>query len=441
MLTSNGASRAASLGLAGVVLCLAAFSIFAAYTTQTQVDRAQRSDSLARSYEDAIFVFRAEERLKQGFFLDPSQENAVKLEEADNLLAEAVNDITVQGGRVEAELAKDLLALHDRYLVTTERLLGAMAAGNRIEAQRIDDVDAQPLFLAMQDRLTAAAEERVAESNAALAALGDTARWLLILAPLVFAIGFLLLLGLWRILSQNDRATQNTYREIEQLSKLRAEFVSTVSHEFRTPLTGIQGFSEMMRDEVLTVDLMREYAGDINKDAQRLNRLINDMLDLDQLESGLMKLSVSPVDLNGVVRETAQLTSTGAKHRIELNLEEGLPRLSADADRLTQVVTNLLSNAIKYSPAGGIIELRTRRDEQTVLLTVRDHGIGIPPEHLERIFERYSRIETMATQSIQGTGLGLPIARQIVQLFEGRVWATSESGEGSVFHVQLPLRT
>lgn len=437
-----GASRAASAGLAAVVLCLAAFSIFAAYTTQMQVDQAARSDSLARSYEEAIAAFRAEERLKLGFFLDPSQENALKLEEAGNLLAGAVNEITVQGGREDAELAKDLLALHDRYLVTTERLLGAMAAGNRIEAQRIDDVDAQPLFLAMQERLTAAAEERVAESDAALAALGDTARWLLILAPIVFAIGFLLLLGLWRILSQNDRATQQTYREIEQLSKLRAEFVSTVSHEFRTPLTGIQGFSEMMRDEALTVDLMREYAGDINKDAQRLNRLINDMLDLDELESGSMKLRVGPVDLNGVLREAAaQLASTGAKHRIELDLEEGLPRLSADADRLTQVVTNLLSNAVKLSPAGGTIELRTRRDERTVLLTVRDHGIGIPPEHLEKIFEPYSRIETTATQSIPGTGLGLPIVRHIVQLYDGKVWATSGSGEGSTFHVRLPLHT
>jgi signal transduction histidine kinase len=315
-----------------------------------------------------------------------------------------------------------------------------MAAGNRIEAKRIDDVEAQPLFVAMQGRLTAAAEERVAESNAALAALGDTARWLLILAPVVFAIGFLLLLGLWRILNQNERATQETYREIEQLSKLRAEFVSTVSHEFRTPLTGIQGFSEMMRDEELPVVLMREYAGDINKDAQRLNRLINDMLDLDQLESGLMKLRVGPVDLNGILLETAaQLTSNGARHRIELDLEEGLPKLSGDVDRWTQVVTNLLSNAIKYSPSGGTIELRTKRDEQTVVLTVRDHGIGIPAEHLERIFERYSRIETTATQNVQGTGLGLPIVRQIVQLYQGRVWATSGSGEGSTFHVRLPL--
>jgi signal transduction histidine kinase len=439
---SARASRAASAGLAAVVLSLAAFSIFAAYTTQTQVDRAARSDSLARSYEAAIAAFRAEERLKLGFFLDPSQENALGLEEAGNLLAEAVNEITVQGGQEDAELASDLLALHDRYLVTTERLLGAMAAGNRIEAQRIDDVDAQPLFLAMQVRLTAAAEERVAESNAALAALGNTARWLLILAPVVFAIGFVLLLGLWRILSQNDRVRQQTYREIEQLSKLRAEFVSTVSHEFRTPLTGIQGFSEMMRDEVLPVDLMREYAGDINKDAKRLNRLINDMLDLDQLEAGQMKLRVGPVDLNGILRETAAgLTSNGVQHRIELDLEEGLPAFSGDADRLTQVVTNLLGNAIKYSPRGGPIELRTKRDEDSVMLTVRDRGIGIPPEHLEKIFTRYSRIEAADTQSIQGTGLGLPIVRHIVQLYQGRVWATSESGQGSVFHVQLPLDT
>ncbi len=434
--TSNRATRAASLGLAGVVLCLAVFSIVAAYTTQAQVDQTEQSASLADGYARAIAAIRAEEMSQLEYLLDPSPVHLAELAYANESMVSAIDVIVARGGPGDARLAMNVLSFHDQYLVATERLLGAVGAGDLAQARRINEVDADPLFHAMQVLLTAATQDRASEADAAFVALRSTGRWLLILAPIVFAIGFVLLLGLWRILEQYHSATRATYREIDQLSKLRAEFVSTVSHEFRTPLTGIQGFSEMMRDEELPADLMREYAGDINKDAQRLNRLINDMLDLDQLEAGQMKLRVGPVDLNGVLRDTAaQLASKGSRHRFELDLEEDLPKLSGDADRLTQVVTNLLSNAIKYSPGGGTIEVRTKAMD----LTVRDHGIGIQPEHLEQIFQRYSRIETSATQNIQGTGLGLTIARQIVQLYGGKVWATSESGQGAVFHVQLPL--
>jgi signal transduction histidine kinase len=434
------ASRVASIGLAVVVLSLAAFSVFAAFTTRTQIDQAARADELANTYEAGIAVFEEQERLKLRFFLDPSAESAIRLEQAGRDMAEAVSEIAATGGAEDAELAREMLALHDDFLAATERLLGAMAAGDPVQARLIDENLAQPYFDSMQTLLTAAAEKRVAEGRAALSALETRSQWVIVAAPLVFAIGFVLLLALWRILSQNERATQKTYREIEQLSKLRGEFVSTVSHEFRTPLTGIQGFSEMMRDEELTVAQMREFAGDINKDAQRLARLISDMLDLDRMESGLMTVIADPVDLNTIVIDAAtQFRLSSASHPIDLDLDQGLPKLTGDADRLTQVVTNLLSNAIKYSPGGGAVELRTRREANAVILTVRDHGIGIPSEHLETIFERYSRIESMATHTIQGTGLGLPIVRQIVQLYKGRVWATSEPGAGSVFHLQLPL--
>ena len=435
-----GASRAASLGLAVVVLSLATFSIFAAFTTRTQIERAARADALANRYEDGIAVFQEQERLKLRFVLDPSAESAAELEQAGREMAEAVSQIAATGGEEDAELAREMLALHDDFLAATERLLGAMAAGDTAQARLIDVNLAQPYYAAMRDHLTVAAEKRVAESRAALAALETRSQWVIVAAPLVFAIGFALLLALWRIQSQNERARQKTYREIEQLSKLRGEFVSTVSHEFRTPLTGIQGFSEMMRDEELTIAQMREYAGDINKDAQRLARLISDMLDLDRMESGLMTLIANPVDLNGIISDAAaQFRLRSATHPVVLDLDHALPTLTGDPDRLTQVVTNLLSNAIKYSPAGGAVELRTRREGNTVMLTVRDQGIGIPNEHLETIFERYSRIESMATHTIQGTGLGLPIVRQILQLYQGKVWATSEPGKGSVFHVQLPL--
>ncbi|HLQ05673.1 MAG TPA: ATP-binding protein [Verrucomicrobiae bacterium] len=228
--------------------------------------------------------------------------------------------------------------------------------------------------------------------------------------------------------------------QLERVNRAKSEFVSIVSHEFRTPLTGIQGFSEMMKDEDLTIAEMKEYAADINKDAQRLNRMITEMLDLDRMEAGRMTLHREPTDLNAIVSEAADRVRPNApEHPISLRLDVALPALSADRDKLTQVVANLLSNAVKYSPTGGEIVVVTSRDGTSAHLTVSDHGMGIPVDRLESIWERYSRIETDKTRGIQGTGLGLPIVRQIVTMHGGKVWAESMIGRGSTFHVVLPL--
>ena len=228
--------------------------------------------------------------------------------------------------------------------------------------------------------------------------------------------------------------------ELERLNRAKSDFVSIVSHEFRTPLTGIQGFSEMMRGEDLTLEEMREYAGDINKDAQRLARMINEMLDLDKMESGRMRVHREPIDLNALAMEVAERTRPNAlAHTITLRLEPAAATLLGDRDKLTQVLTNLLDNAVKYSPSGGEIVIITRREGENAHLLVRDRGIGIPKEFLETIFERYRRVESGATRGIKGTGLGLPIVRQIVLLHGGTVWVESSVGEGSVFHVTLPL--
>ncbi len=228
--------------------------------------------------------------------------------------------------------------------------------------------------------------------------------------------------------------------QLERLNRAKSEFVSIVSHEFRTPLTGIQGFSEMMRDEQLTLEEMREYAGDINKDSQRLNRMIDEMLDLDRMESGRMTIHPERMDLNAVVDEAVNRVRPNApNHTLTLDLQPDLPPIHADRDRLTQVASNLLSNAVKYSPTGGRITVTTRVEGPQVRIDVRDEGLGIPPDALETIFERYSRVDSLATKDIPGTGLGLPIVRQIVQLHGGRVWAESDLGRGSVFHVVLPL--
>jgi signal transduction histidine kinase len=430
----------ASLGLATVLIGLAAFTIFAAYTTRTQVDEAERVERLQEAYVRATNAMQNAETTELEYHLEPTYVHLVSLDNANEAVIAAVREAAGLGGEADARLAKEMQTLHDLHLAATTRFTAAIAAGDAAAARRIDLEESDPLIQTMHQRLTAAADEAEAANLNAFGALRDTARWTLILAPVIFAIGFGLMLALWRVLEAFHRATRKTYREIEQLSKLRSEFVSIVSHEFRTPLTGIQGFSEMMHDEELTIPQMREYAGDINKDARRLARLIADMLDLDRMESGRMTLNSEPVDLNRIVADAAaQFRLSAADHPIELHLDPGLREFEGDSDRLTQVVTNLLSNAIKYSPAGGAVELRTRRADGMLTLTVKDHGMGIPAEYLEKIFERYSRIETTETRTIKGTGLGLPIVRQIVQLSNGKVWATSESGQGSVFHVQLPL--
>src|SRR4029077_3534698 len=149
-------------------------------------------------------------------------------------------------------------------------------------------------------------------------------------------------------------------------------------------------------------------AGDINKDALRLNRMITEMLDLDRMEAGMIRLSTRPVDLNAFVRESVERSRpTTEKHVIRTELDQALPIISGDPDRLTQVISNLMSNAIKYSPDGGEVCVTTRAEGDRVHVSVSDPGIGIPAEFVGRLFGRYERFESNRTSQVVGTGLGL----------------------------------
>ena len=237
-----------------------------------------------------------------------------------------------------------------------------------------------------------------------------------------------------------EQTTLANLSELERLNDLKSEFVGIVSHEFRTALTGIQGFSELIRDEEMTMEEVRELADDINRDALRLNRMITDMLDLDRIEAGKLDLNLGPVDLNAIILDCAERArTTSENHEISLDLDPDLPVLQADADRLVQVVSNLLSNAVKYSPDGGLIEIRSWAAANQVVVEVADHGEGIPPEFVGRVFERFERYSASPTSRVIGTGLGLPISRQIIELHGGRMWVESRLGIGSIFHFSLPL--
>jgi PAS domain S-box-containing protein len=227
---------------------------------------------------------------------------------------------------------------------------------------------------------------------------------------------------------------------LEKFDRTKTEFLSIVSHEFRTALTGIQGFSELIRDGGLEPDEVRAYGGYIFNDADRINRLIGDMLDLDRMESGRMSMRAGDVDINEVLTEAiARAGSAATTVEFKADLDPRLPIVVGDRDRLIQVVSNLVSNAIKYSPDGGTVTLSTRADAGYALVSVSDTGLGIPPDEIEHVFERFRRVRSGAAQSIPGTGLGLTIVKQIVEMHGGKIWVESAVGHGSAFHFTVPL--
>ena len=229
---------------------------------------------------------------------------------------------------------------------------------------------------------------------------------------------------------------------LERLNQLKSEFVSMVSHEFRTALVGIQGFSEILMEESTNSEDVRSLAGDINSDALRLNRMISEMLDLDRMEAGKVRISPKPVDVNGLVRDVVdRARASSESHMIRIDLDQALPIINADPDRLIQVISNLLTNAVKYSPDGGEIGVTTALDDGQVRVAVSDHGVGIAPENISRVFGRYERFESNKTSKVVGTGLGLAISRQIIELHGGRIWVDSKVGEGSTFQFTVPVKS
>ncbi|HSP08619.1 MAG TPA: PAS domain-containing sensor histidine kinase [Candidatus Dormibacteraeota bacterium] len=226
---------------------------------------------------------------------------------------------------------------------------------------------------------------------------------------------------------------------LERLNQLKSEFVALVSHEFRTALVGIQGFSEMIRDSDITIEDAKGFAADINQDAERLNRMINDMLDLDRIEAGRLTLKLEPLNINKLLSEAvARARASSARHVVICDFDSREPVVQCDPDRIAQIITNLLSNAIKYSPEGGEVVVSSRAEDGYVDVSVRDRGIGIAPEFVKRLFSRYERYEKTSGRII-GTGLGLAITRQIVELHGGKIWVATEQGNGSDFHFTLPL--
>lgn len=230
---------------------------------------------------------------------------------------------------------------------------------------------------------------------------------------------------------------------LQTLEGLRRSYVSNVSHELRTPLAAIRSMAEtLLQHGDDDPQLKHRYLPRIISQTERLARLASQLLDLAQIESGNLVSRFAPVDLGSVITDVAHTCAVDARARgveLVMHLAEGLPLLMGDRDRLEQLFINLCDNALRHTPAGGNVTIVARRLNDTVEAVVEDTGVGIAPEHLPHLFERFYRVDAARTRAGGGTGLGLSIVEQIVKAHQGTIHVESKVGRGTRFAVCLPL--
>ena len=231
--------------------------------------------------------------------------------------------------------------------------------------------------------------------------------------------------------------------ELKKLEKIRAEFVANVSHELKTPLTAIKGFVETLKtsakDDPVAV---ARFLGIIDKQTQRLEDLVNDLLILSSIESKEVKMNFLAEPLNKIIQSVIPLQKVIIEekgHLVTVNIPADLPKVLVDRQRMEQVFLNLLDNAVKFTPPGGKISIDAKWEKPFVRVEVKDNGVGIPAEHISRVFERFYRVDkSRSREAAGGTGLGLAIVRQIVNAHQGKIEVESAFGVGSTFRIFLP---
>ena len=255
--------------------------------------------------------------------------------------------------------------------------------------------------------------------------------------------------ALHRALLQENLLREEAERlALMESGRLKTEFISTVSHELRTPLTSIEGYVHLILHGHCgdVSPIQEEFLQTVARNSRRLSNLVDDLLDISRIESGTLSLEREPTDLPAVVKECVEMIRGQAEARkmdIQLHVEPEIPAVMGDFQRLGEVVTNFLSNAIKYGRDGQAVEVGVRLDSEEasphVVVSVRDHGIGISKEEIPKLFRKFYRVDNSHTRTAGGTGLGLAISKHLVELHGGRIWLDSELGKGSSFSFSVPV--
>jgi signal transduction histidine kinase len=227
---------------------------------------------------------------------------------------------------------------------------------------------------------------------------------------------------------------------LAELDRLKSDFVSMVSHELRTPLGLIKGYTGTLLQQDLDAATREEFLRVIDEETDRLTELVTNLLDMSRIEAGTLRVDRQPIQLDGLVRASADRLRTREPGRaLEVDLPERLPLVLADERRITQVLDNLLTNAVRYSAPDTTIKLAASSSKGHVEVAVADQGVGIPSDKRDQVFEKFFRVDSSDTRGFAGTGLGLAICRGIVNAHGGAIWVDSEEGRGSTFTFSLPI--
>ncbi len=240
-----------------------------------------------------------------------------------------------------------------------------------------------------------------------------------------------------RLLKEAEQA-----RALQEADRLKSEFISTISHELRTPLAGIKGYTTTLlrKDVEWDQDTKTEFLEIIDEESDKLRELIDNLLESSKVEAGVLHINKQPILLARIAqRAVSEVTSRAKKFEFLVEFPPKFPIIEADPRRIEQILHNLLENAVKYSPNGGRIIIRGQVGDDHVMVSVADQGVGIPEEQIDRIFERFHRVEHAQTRHAGGSGLGLSITRALVEAHGGKIWAESAIGSGSTFYFTLPL--
>ena len=245
-------------------------------------------------------------------------------------------------------------------------------------------------------------------------------------------------------LEESNRELNEANAQLRELSAMKEEFLALTTHDLRSPLTVISGvinfftsgrLGELTPEQKNMVEMME-------RNTQNLIELVNDLLDASKLESGTMRLDAASISLRALIeelREEMQPLAAEKEIALEELVPEDLPQLRADRAKLRRVLVNLVSNALKFTPRGGRVRVNAAREDSFVRVSVSDTGVGIPPDDLRDIFDKYAQARSRATRSEKGTGLGLYITRQLVELHGGKIEVKSEVGKGSTFSFTIPV--
>ena len=235
----------------------------------------------------------------------------------------------------------------------------------------------------------------------------------------------------------------NYMAEMEKTEKLRRDFVANVSHELRTPLTIMRGYTEALLDGTVAPTQSTRYLRTMQEEAVRLERLVKDLLDLSRLQSETAAWQIEAIPLPAIAESVFQMVKPVAEQKniaLQLEIDDDVPDILGNGDRLTQLLLILLDNALKYTPPGALVTLSVKQAQESVILTVTDWGTGIPAEDLPYIWDRFYKVDKSHSRSEGGAGLGLSIAKQIIDRHQAKIQVTSELEQGTTFTLRFPLR-